>query len=227
LEVDAALTRVVSEFYGATGESLSAMVSGWQSVSQGWENIPLTLADTGCKAFAGRLGQAWPVSAASPLVRDALAETDQKHHIHWFSPYNLINFHTAGRLQPHFATMEKHFKSACESLTAARRGIASNKDYFEKECRAAQGLFYCAQAAALWCKAALAVKNKDDTVWKECVEKQKEILQAMQRLNEEDPGFWANNCWHPHQMPISQNHLGFLKETDRNTFAASLRIMSA
>lgn len=224
LSGDEAARQIAADVYGVANPG--AVVGAWRQVSLGWDTIPMSLSGTGIMEPYGispRLGQAWPACAASPIVREAFAEGEQGHHIHWFSPYNFFGFHLSARLRPFFAKMEALFAEADQLMRTveATRNLAD----FAREARAMQGLRLCSQAAVNFCDAALALKAGDDAAFKQARSRHLCTLEAMVDLHQQDAGFWANCCWHPHQMPISQRNLGFDLATDRNAFVTSLKIM--
>ena len=53
-----------------------------------------------------------------------------------------------------------------------------------------------------------------------------DLTRRLGALLQVHPWLWANNCWHPHRTPISQQGLGYLP-SDKDTFEAKLRIMTA
>jgi hypothetical protein len=44
-------------------------------------------------------------------------------------------------------------------------------------------------------------------------------------LSSQHDWVWNHVCWHPHQTPMSQQHLGFERVKTHNTFEAKLAIM--
>ncbi|MCX6971144.1 MAG: hypothetical protein NTV93_13470 [Verrucomicrobia bacterium] len=219
-----AAQRIARDVYGVADPA--PLVEAWTLVSRAWDTIPMSLSETGIMEPYGlspRLGQAWPACAASPIVREAFAEGEQGHHIHWFSPYNFFGFQLSARLRPFFDKMEALFAGADQLMQTV--AATENAVDFAREARAIQGLRLCSQAAINFCDAALAMKSANDTAFDHARSRHVRTLKAMSDLDRQDAEFWANCCWHPHQMPISQRNLGFDPAKDRNAFTASLHVM--
>ncbi len=53
-----------------------------------------------------------------------------------------------------------------------------------------------------------------------------ELTREFRNLVQQHPWLWDNNCWHPHQTPLSQRGLGLDASRHRNTFDAKLEAMS-
>jgi hypothetical protein len=217
------LRQVASRLYRHP-EARRSAVRGWQAFARGYGNLPIGLGDTGCDQFSGRFGMAWSMCIATPLVRQAIADTDQRHNIHWFSPYNFFRPKLSGRLEACFLRVKADWQAAAQELAAA--------DVFEgrttasrREALSAEGHLVCVLSALNWCAAARAVRTPDgEKPFREAQRAEVGLVRRFQRLLIEWPGLWDNNCWHPHHTPLSQRGLGVGRERYQDAFAAKLAI---
>jgi hypothetical protein len=215
LRADVAVAEIVRRMAGLPPEPAARLTQAYFDFAAGWREIPLTLAEP---RFSGRFGQAWPATIATPLVADAFDVSDQAHRIHWFSPYNAFRSDTADRLRPHFARIAAHWQRAVDGFheSSVPNGALG------REQLSAQACLLCAESALNWCDAAQA--TRDPAAFTVCRERQVALIDRMQALLKRAPELWANNCWHPHQMPLSQRNLGFT-DADRDAFTAARALM--
>jgi hypothetical protein len=200
-------------------------VRGWQAFGRGFGNLPIGLGDTGCnQQFSGRFGMAWSMCIATPLVRQAIADTDQRHKIHWFSPYNFFRPNLSDRLKACFLRVLADWQVAAHELAAADalegRTMASRH-----EALSAEGHVVCALSALNWCEAARVARTADGSGrFAQAQRSESDLVGRFQGLLRQWPGLWDNNCWHPHHTPLSQHGLGLSLERYHDAFAAKLAL---
>jgi|GEM_PF-1353311 len=201
-----------------------AAVRGWQAFGRGFRGLPVGLGQTGCNEFSGRFGMAWSMCIATPLVQKAFADTDQGHKIHWFSPYNFFTPKLSGRLEVCFLRVLADWQAAAKELALAdalEGGSAASR----REALSAAGHEVCALSALDWCAAARVAKTADGAGRFRVVQGlESDLVRRFRRLLRQWPGLWDNNCWHPHQTPLSQRGLGLRLEQYHDAFAAKLAI---
>ena len=202
-----------------------AAILGWQAFGRGFGNLPIGLGDTGCSGqFSGRFGMAWSMCIATPLVRQAMGEADQKHTIHWFSPYNFFRPNLCGRLEACFLRVLADWQVAARELAAAD-ALEGRTAASRQEALSAEGHVVCVLSALNWCAAARAAKAADGADrFRQSQRLESELVVRFQGLLRQWPGLWDNNCWHPHHTPLSQRGLGLSLERDHDAFAAKLAI---
>ena len=199
-------------------------VRGWQAFGRGFGNLPIGLGETGCNEFSGRFGMAWSMCIATPLVRQAIGDTDQQHKIHWFSPYNFFRPNLAGRLKACFQRVLADWQIAARELAAAD-ALEGGTVVSRHESLSAEGHVVAVLSALNWCEAAGAAKASDGGArFAQARRVESDLVHRFQQLLRQWPGLWDNNCWHPHHTPLSQRGLGLSLERDRDAFAAKLRI---
>ncbi len=205
--------------------SRACAIRGWQEFDRGFGCLPIGLSDTGCPGYSGRIGFAWSMCIATPIVREAFGDVDQGHARHWFSPYNFFNRSLAARLETHFTRALQAWEEASRSLSqadAAEGGTAASS----RERLVAQAHVLSLRSVLHWCQAAQRASNEADAGSFEDLRSQEiEVTLQFRKLVQEHPWLWDNNCWHPHHTPCSQRGLGLEKSPSRNAFDAKLKVM--
>jgi hypothetical protein len=222
----ALLDRVAAELYRRP-EARKLAISGWNAFDRGFGYLPVGLGDTHCDQISGRFGMAWNMCIATPLVRVAFGDADQRERIHWFSPYNFFNSTLVDRLETQFLRVQSHWQWASRMLAAAT-ALENGSESSRHESIAADGHLLAVASALNWCNACRYARTPalassfDDLVLGEI-----DLTKRFYKLSMANPWLWSNICWHPHQTPMSQRYLGFEGLTTHNTFEAKLKIMGA
>ena len=205
-------------------EAREPAVRGWQAFGRGFGNLPIGLGDTGCDQFSGRFGMAWSMCIATPLIRQAIADTDQRHKIHWFSPYNFFRPKLCDRLETCFLRVKTDWQTAAQELALADT-LEGHTAASQREALSAEGYVVCVLSALNWCAAARTAKTADGADRFHQVQRlESELVGRFQKLLRQWPGLWDNNCWHPHHTPLSQRGLGLSLARYHDAFAAKLAI---
>ena len=203
-------------------EARGAAIRGWQAFGRGFENLPIGLGNTGCDEFSGRFGMAWSMCIATPLLRQAIADTDQRHKIHWFSPYNFFRPDLSDRLDVCFLRVKADWQTAAKELAEADV-LEGHTDASRREALSAGGHLVCVLSALNWCAAARAARATEaPDRFREVQVRESELVRRFQGLLRQWPGLWDNNCWHPHHTPLSQRGLGLDLHQHRDAFSAKL-----
>ena len=204
----------------------AAAIRGWQAFDRGFGCLPIGLGDTNCPGYSGRIGFGWSLCIGTPMVRGAFGATDQGHARHWFSPYNFFNSTLAPRLALHFARTLTHWESASQELARAdaiERGTTAS----QREALVAKAHVLSLRSVLNWCRAAqCAPHHATPGAFDEVCRMEIALTREFQDLIQQYPWLWDNNCWHPHQTPLSQRGLGLDASRHRNTFDAKLEVMS-
>lgn len=220
------LNRIAAKIYKSENARELA-IAGWHAFDEGFGYLPVGLGDTNCKQFSGRFGFAWTMCIATPLVREAFGDCDQKHRIHWFSPYNFFNSALVDRLETQFLRVQSHWQRAARFLAAAS-AIENDSPRSKHEAIGAEGHLLGVSSALNWCNACRYAKDSSrDKDFHDLALLEVDITQRFLALSLANVWLWNHICWHPHQTPMSQKCLGFEGLTTRNTFEAKLKIMGA
>lgn len=223
LDEAAFLHEVAARLYRRP-EAREPAVRGWQAFGRGFGNLPIGLGETGCDQFSGRFGMAWSMCIATPLVRHAISDTDQRHTIHWFSPYNFFTPRLSDRLEACFLRVLADWQVAAEQLAIAD-ALEGRTDASQREALSADGHVVCLLSALNWCAAARVAKTAEGADrFRQAQRLESDLVRRFQGLLRRWPGLWDNNCWHPHHTPLSQRGLGLSLERYQDAFAAKLAI---
>jgi hypothetical protein len=223
LDETAFLREVAARLYRRP-EAREPAVRGWQAFGRGFGNLPIGLGDTGCDQFSGRFGMAWSMCIATPLVRQAIADTDQRHKIHWFSPYNFFRPNLSDRLEACFLRVLANWQVAAQELAVAD-ALEGRTTASRREALSAEGHVVCVFSALNWCEAARVARTSDGAGrFAQSQRLESDLVRRFQALLRQWPGLWDNNCWHPHHTPLSQRGLGLSLTQHQDAFAAKLAI---
>jgi hypothetical protein len=218
------LERIASVIY-TNPEARKLAILGWRHFDEGYGHLPIGLGETNCQEFSGRFGFAWTMCIATPLVREAFGDTDQKHRIHWFSPYNFFNRTLVDRLETQFLQVQSYWQQAenCLSAAAALDGDSIRSRH---EAIAARAHLLGVASALNWCNACRYASNPAlRNSFADVIRAEIGLTQQFLALSSSHVWVWDNCCWHPHQTPMSQKYLGFEGLQTHNTFEAKLAIM--
>jgi hypothetical protein len=201
-------------------------IQGWIDFDRGFGELPVGLAGTGIAQFTGRLGFAWPMCVATPLVPSAFADRDRKHDVFWFSPYNFFTFSGSPRLRIHFVRVLKLWNASLRCMQAADR--LESTENSRREAIAMEAHYLGVRSVLNWCAAAelARVQPTAQSAWDQLFEDELTTTREFQSLLGQYPWVWANNCWHPAQTVLRQKLIGFTSE-DRDPFAAKVRILES
>jgi len=221
------LQRVAQKLYSNATAQANA-IQAWRDFDQGFGELPIGLDHTEIAQFSGRIGFAWPMCIATPIVASAFSDRDRKHEIFWFSPYNFFTFSGAPRLEEHFSRVLKLWSSSLSAMQAADRIERTRNS--RRELIAVKAHCLGAQSALNWCTAAhLASDSSENRAdgnqfkWAKILEAELAVTKEFQSLRGSNPWVWANPCWRPNQTVLHQRSLGF-SANDRDPFIAKLRI---
>jgi hypothetical protein len=218
------LKKVAARIYkGAEAQKLA--ITGWQSFDEGYDQLPIGIGQTGCRQFSGRFGMSWTMCIATPLVRDAFSNADQKGRIHWFTPYNFFITPLVDRLETHFLRVQASWQRAAALLEAAATldgdGVRSTHESI-----AARAHVLGVASALNWCNACRYATNPAlKSSFADVVRSEMELTRQFLDLSSRHVWVWNHICWHPHQTIMSQQHLGFEGVQTHNAFEAKLAIM--
>jgi hypothetical protein len=202
-------------------------VRGWRAFDLGFGHLPIHLGDTGSRLYSGRFGFAWELCIATPMVRGAFGGGDHEHKIHWFSPYNFFHGKLGLRLEIAFRRVLDQWVESTRCLAIAD-ALEGGSTASAREAAAAEAHVIAVLSALNWCIAAAIDRPGSGSAayFDELAESEMDLTRRLGALLQVHPWLWANNCWHPHRTPISQQGLGYLP-SDKDTFEAKLRIMTA
>jgi len=199
-------------------------IKGWQSFDKGFACLPIGISDNGCwgNSMSGRLGFAWAMCIATPFERSCFGEKDQMHKIHYFSPYNFFTTLLSDRLSFHFNNVLKYFEDSYRNLSIADE-LEGSSEVSQVELAAVHGQVLSVQSALNWCAAAkFAEKSSRPNIYEDIIRKELKLTEEMKNLTNKYPWLWSNNCWHPHQTPLSQRIPQWNYEKWHNTFDAKI-----
>jgi hypothetical protein len=218
------LKKVAAAIYKSP-EAHKLAIAGWQSFDEGFGQLPIGLGDTNCSQFSGRFGMSWTMCIATPLVREAFGNSDQKDRIHWFSPYNFFMSPLVDRLETHFLRVQNSWQRAA-ALLAAAATPDGNSVRSSHESIAAQAHVLGVASALNWCNACrYATRPALESSFADVVRTETDLTRQFLDLSSQHVWVWNHICWHPHQTIMSQKHLGFEDVETHNTFEAKLAIM--
>ena len=218
------LKRVAAGIYKSP-EARALAIDGWHSFDDGFGQLPIGIGETNCSQFSGRFGFAWTMCIATPLVREAFGDSDQKDRIHWFSPYNFFNRSLVDRLEMHFLRIQSCWQRAAASLAAAA-ALDGNRARSSHESIAAQAHVLGVASALNWCDACRYARDRAlQSSFADVARTEMDLTRQFLDLSSQYDWVWNHICWHPHQTPMSQKRLGFERVKTHNTFEAKLEIM--
>ena len=218
------LLKVAQAIYD-NPEARRLAILGWQSFDEGFGQLPVGIGETHCPEFSGRFGFAWTMCIATPLVKEAFANSDQGHRIHWFSPYNFFNSSLVDRLETHFLRVQSSWQLAATWLAAAA-AIDGERKRSSHESIAAQAHVLGVASALNWCNACRCACNPASKAsFADVAQTEMNLTRQFLDLSSKHNWVWNHICWHPHQTPMSQKYLGFEELHTHNTFEAKLAIM--
>ena len=221
---DDLLNRVAARIYKRE-DARKFAIAGWRAFDEGFSYLPVGVGDTNCKQISGRFGYAWTMCIATPLVREVFGDSDQKHFIHWFSPYNFFNSTLVDRLETQFLRTQSHWEQALQCLTAAS-ALEGDSPKSKHEAIGAEGHLLGVVSALNWCNACRYARTPSRAQdFNDLALLEINVTKRFRELSSTNVWLWNNICWHPHQTPMSQIGLGFEGLTTRNTFDAKLQIM--
>ena len=225
IDESALLGEVAARLYHRP-EARGPAVRGWQAFGRGFVNLPIGLGETGSSQFSGRFGMAWPMCIATPLVREAISDTDQRHKIHYFSPYNFFRPDLAERLEACLLRVLTDWQAAAQELAVAD-ALEGHTAASKQEALSAEGHVVCVLSALNWCGAARVAKKPDGKArFAQSQRLESDLVRRFQGMLRQWPGLWDNNCWHPHYTPLGQR-LGLGLDRYHDAFEAKLAIQSA
>lgn len=202
----------------------NAAIEGWSAFDQGFAELPIGLGNTGLEGFSGRIGFAWSMCIATPMLREWFGG-DRGHMIHWFSPYNFFHGELAGRLQRQFEQVETHWRAAWNGLETARRTELTN-GFAEREAVSALAHLMSVESVLNWCHAAACIERDDLEAFDPIAVAELELTRRFEMLVGQYGWVWENNCWHPHRTPLSQRGIWAERPAGAmNVFAAKIRRM--
>jgi hypothetical protein len=200
-------------------------IDGWLSFDEGFGQLPIGIGETNCAQFSGRFGFAWTMCIATPLVRGAFGDSDQKDRIHWFSPYNFFNRSLVDRLEMHFLRIQNCWQRAAAALAAAA-ALEGDRARSSHESVAARADVLGVASALNWCDACRYARDPAlQSSFADVARTEMDLTRQFLDLSSQHDWVWNHICWHPHQTPMSQQHLGFERVKTHNTFEAKLAIM--
>jgi hypothetical protein len=219
---------------GMTGNEAAARlaVAGWNAFDKGFGFIPMGLGDTGefTNLFSERLGFAWSMCIATPLLPGPFLAEDKLHHVHFFSPYALFHGRTVQRLELFFQQVWRHWAEATAALKAAA-ALDPENQALRREAIAARAHFLSMSSVLHWCLAARLSESGDHAAFGRLQIEEVELTKSFQALITSNPWVWDNNCWQPHRTPMSQRNLhpllGANANLEADTFQTKLAIMRA
>ena len=200
-------------------------ITGWNAFDEGFGQLPIGLGDTNCTEFSGRFGFSWTMCIATPLIREAFGDSDQKERIHWFSPYNFFNSQLVDRLETHFLQVQSRWQQAASSLAAAA-ALENESEASSHEATAARGHVIGVASALNWCNACRYARDpRLVSSFQDLIRAEADLTSQFLALSAKNVWLWNHICWHPHQTPMSQKHIGFEGLKVHNTFEAKLTIL--
>jgi hypothetical protein len=218
------LKRVAARIYKSPAAQALA-IDGWLSFDEGFSQLPIGIGETNCAQFSGRFGFARTMCIATPLVREAFGDSDQRSRIHWFSPYNFFNRSLVDRLEMHFLRIQNCWQRAAAALAAAA-ALEGDRARSSHESVAAQAHVLGVASALNWCDACRYARDPAlQSSFVDVARTEMDLTRQFLDLSSQHDWVWNHICWHPHQTPMSQQHLGFERVKTHNTFEAKLEIM--
>jgi hypothetical protein len=223
---EAALLEAVARRLYRRKSSRAAAIRGWQAFDRGFGKLPIGLGGTGCPGYSGRIGFGWSLCVATPMIREAFGSSDQRHARHWFSPYNFFNSTLAERLDFHFTRTLDDWSEACQGLLLAD-ALEGGTSASRRESLVAQAHVLSLRSVRNWCRAArCASRQAHPDLFDAICSAEMQVTRDFRDLVRDHPWLWDNNCWHPHQTPLSQKGLGLEDNRARNAFDAKLEVMN-
>jgi hypothetical protein len=218
------LQKVAAAIY-KNPEAQKLAIRGWQSFDEGYGRLPIGLGETHCSQISGRFGFAWTMCIATPLVREAFGDSDQEHRIHWFSPYNFFNSTLVDRLETQFLRVQDCWQRAAAALASAA-ALDGESVRSSHESIAARAHVLGVASALNWCNACRYARHPAlKSSFADVMQTEIDLTRQFLDLSSQYDWVWSQICWHPHQTPMSQKHLGFEGVKTHNTFEAKLAIM--
>lgn len=213
-----------------SNETARLTVAGWKAFDTGFGFIPMGLGETGefPSLFSERLGFAWSMCIATPLLPEPFLAEDKLHHVHFFSPYAIFYGRTAQRLEVFFQQVWRHWAEAMTCLEGAA-ALEPENAASRREAITARAHFLSMSSVLHWCLAARLAETNDLDAFRRLQIEEIELTKSFQRLVDANPWVWDNNCWQPHRTPMSQRNLhplmGAEADLDADTFETKLFIM--
>ena len=174
---------------------------GWEAFDKGFGLLPIGLGKTEQALFSGRVGFAWSLSVATPLLPHLLGG-DRQHDLHWFSPYNFFTPLSASRLGLHFLRVLTHWQTAATALAQAS-ALAPRSEMSTRDAVSAEAHVISLTSVLHWALAP-SLQATNPAVFADLMRSEIETTQRFAELVKGHPWVWANHCWHPHQTPLSQ-----------------------
>jgi hypothetical protein len=114
---------------------------------------------------------------------------------------------------------------ACQELVIAD-AIDGGTSASRREALVAQAHILSLRSVRNWCRAARCASHQDTPDLFDAVSiAEMQVTMDFRDLVRDHPWLWDNNCWHPHQTPLSQRGLGLERTHFRDAFEAKLAVM--
>jgi len=167
----------------------------------------------------------WTMCIATPLVKEAFSNADQRDRIHWFTPYNFFISPLVDRLETHFLRVQNSWQQAA-ALLASAASLDGDRTRSSHEAIAARAQVLGVASALNWCNACrYATQPALENSFADVVRTEMDLTRQFLELSSQHVWVWNHICWHPHQTIMSQKHLGFEGLQTHNAFEAKLAIM--
>lgn len=211
------LTKLSRRIYRQPKAGEQAL-AGWRAFDQGFGKLPIGLA-TGANIFSGRIGFSWSMCIATPLLQEAIGE-DREHGLHFFSPYNFFSPKAAPLLGVHFSNVLGDWLDSSRFLACAHALEGSVISGYEAI--AAEAHVLSMQSVLHWCAAA---QIKSPVVFHDLMKSELALTRKFYAFTQKHPWVWGNNCWHPHQTPLSQKKIAPNLLKFDNAFEGKIAVM--
>ena len=131
----------------------------------------------------------------------------------------------AERLDFHFARTLDAWEEASQELSRAE-AMDGRTTSGQREALVARAHVLSLRSVRNWCRAARwATNRKAPDLFDAVCREEIELTRQFRDLVRGHPWLWDNNCWHPHQTPLSQRGLGLGEKPFRDAFEAKLEVM--
>jgi len=219
------LKKTLSNIAAARSPSPAARehtLRGWKLFDEGFGMLPIGLGKTDRIIFSGRIGFAWSLCIATPLLPHLIGE-DRLHEIHFFSPYNFFTPRMASRLGMHFLRVLSSWREAATELAIAA-ALAPESEVAARDSLSAEAHVLAVSSVLNWAIAPGLLATTPEA-FPDLMRSEIETTQRFASLVKAHPWLWVNHCWHPHQTPLSQR-LGLGEISwDKDAFAAKVQAM--
>lgn len=217
------LRRLAGRMYRSP-QARRAAIAGWRAFDEGFGKLPIGLGGTRSPGYSGRVGFAWSMCIATPLLPHMFGG-ERRHEIHWFSPYNFFTAEAAPRLEFHFLQVLAHWQEAAKDLAVAA-ALDGSSESSVREAVAAQAHLLSMRSVLHWCLGVqLAGNASKQGSFRNLMRAEVVLTEEFMSLRDAHPWIWANNCWHPHLTPLSQKGIADGLAKHKDTFTAKIKVM--